>query len=806
MDKLLRDVTYWSRSVRKHPGYALLIVICLALGIGVNSAIFSVVDSVLLRPLPYPDADRLAILSDLSRSAGSDPQDSNVSAPNYFAWKEQDQLFAQLTAISPDYYNLTGGEPERVQGAAVSQEFFSLLGAKPFLGRTFRAEECKPGGAPVVILSHGLWQRRFGGDPSILSHPMMLNGQAYTVVGILPAGFFFLNRSALWVPLTIDAVHQDQPRSYHYLTVAGKLKPGVSIAKAQAEMSAIAGRLERERPDTNTDWGVHVVSLRENLSGDFRRPLTILLAAVGFVLLIACANVGNLLLTRAMERQNEIAIRSALGAERRDLLRQILTESILLALLGGACGLALAALAVRVLPLISPADGNLFQGVQIDLRVLSFTLVISVLTGILPGLLSTVRTDNAGLYDQLKNGAKRATEGLKGRRLQSALVVAEIALATVLLACAGLMIRSFSLLSHINPGFDSKNVLVLQASLPDWRYPQASRIDAFWEDVIRRVRTIPGVISVGACNTLPVNTFAWTSNLAIEGRPTVPGETLVVNFRTMTPDFLRTLKVPLLAGRPLDEHDNETGLPVALISQEMAKRFWPGQSPLGKRFLRLRKVANNPPLTIVGVVGDVQDAALGSKLEPAFYLSLPQNSKPTMYLLVRTNDDPLRWAGDVRRAIQAVDRDQPVDEITTLDLWIARSLSRQRFNTFMLTLFAGLGTILAAVGIYGLLWHLVTRRSHEIGVRMALGAQTRDILTLVLGRGVTLTVIGLAIGIFAAFLSTRLLESLLYGVRPGDPFTFLSIVLGLGLVALCASYLPARRASRVDPIVSIKYD
>jgi putative ABC transport system permease protein len=736
----------------------------------------------------------------------SDQQD-NPSYQNFLAWREQNQVFAQVEAMENTFYNLTGMEtPERIASAVVSDGFFDLLGAKPVLGRTFLPEETRPGGRPAVVIGYSFWQRRFGGNPSAVGRSLVLNGKSYTIVGVMAPNFYFFRDADLWVPMPLDAANPPYAPQVKYLFVSALLKPGVTVERARAEMNTIAARLAQEHPDTNAGWGVRLVALRDELVGDLRLQLIVLLAGVSLVLLIACANVANLLLARAVDQRDEMAIRSALGASRGRIIRQMVTESMVLALLGGALGLALSAFAVRLLPRISNVVSALLSGVHLDLRVLAFTLVVSLLTGLVPGLLVALSGEQLDLYNDLKSASRRSTEGAQGRRLQSGLVIAEVALALLLLVSAGLMIKSFERLSDTSPGFEPKNVLLAQISLPNWKYKDAVEIRNFWRNLLPRVEALPGVESAGTTHALPVNDNTLQTSFEVEGRvPASATEDLAANFRKVSPDFFRTLRIPLVAGRFFTPQDDETRPPVAVVSREMAKRFWSNSDPIGKRFRR----RNRPWLTIVGVAGDVQDELPGTRFGNTFYVPLvqdPVSNNPTVHLVVRTSVAPRTLAEAVRREVQAVDPEQPVDKITTLEEWVAGSLAKRRFYTLMLTLFSGLGIVLATIGIYGVLSYAVSRRNHEIGVRMALGAQTADVVRLVLRQGMTLTVIGLAIGLGLALAFSRVFQSLLYEVKSSDPLTFGGMTLSLAGVAFLASYLPARRAARVDPIVSLKQE
>jgi putative ABC transport system permease protein len=801
------DLKHAFRFIRLHRGFASLVVLCLTLGTGLSSAIFSLINGVLLQPLPYKDPDRLVLVFETTRGADGELDEYNAAFPNFLDWRRQNRTFESLEALQSTFFNITGDrEPERVSGSLVTSGFFSQLGAQPALGRAFLPEEHAPGGDQAVVLSHAFWQRRFGGDEGALGRSLVVDGKSYQVVGVLGPRFHFLQDADLWLPMVLDEANPPYTPGVRYLVVSGRLRPGASLEEAQTEMSTIADRLSQERP-TNTGWSARVVALRENLVGDLRLALVLLLAAVGFVLLIACANVGNLLLARVVGQRDEMAIRLALGASRRDLIRQTLSESMALALLGGILGLIFAAAAVRMIPEISPVDIPLLREVRIDFRVLGFTLLVSFLTGLLPGLLAAGNGAGPDLQDHLKSMSKRTTEGVQGRRLLGALVVTEVAAALVLLVCAGLAMKSFDRLYRTHPGFDPANVFMAQVSLPEWKYQEPDQIRTFWRNLLPRIQSLPGVVSAGTTHALPVNDFALTSTFEVENRaPASPDESLRANFRKVSPDFFRTLKIPLVAGRAFDLRDDENGPRVAIVSQTMANHFWPGTSPLGKR---VRRGPNAPWLTIVGVAGDVQDGVLGSKLGDTLYISHlqePRSNNPTVHLLVRTSVAPASIAAAVRREVLAVDRDQPIDKVATLEEWIANSLSKRRFSAQMLTLFGALGITLAMIGIYGVLSYAVSRRNHEIGIRMALGAQTRDVIRLVLRQGMTLTALGLAIGLALAMSLTRLFASMLYQVPSTDPATFAGMTAALAAVAFLASYLPARRASRVDPLRSLKQE
>lgn len=803
--ELHREALIALRSALKRRSFAALVILCMALGIGVNSAIFSVVDTALLRPLPYRDPEQLAFLLDVHKGPSGEPAEAFVSPPNFVAWREQNQVFSQLEAIAPQDFNLSvNGEPQRVKGSVVTHGLFPMLGIRTALGRTFLPEEDRPGGARSVVIGHGFWQQHLGASPEALGHTLTLDGESYKIVGVMEPGFHFLQDADLWVPLAMDPVNPANAAS-HYLLVSGRLKPGLSFEQAESEMATIAARLAQQRPDSNTGWTVKVQDLRNRFVKDLRPALLVLLAAVGFILLISCANVSNLLLTRAIEQEGEFAIRTALGARRSSLVNHMLVESVLLSLLGGLLGLVLAGATLKALPLIAPQDIALLRDLRLDGRVLGFSFVLSLLAGIFPVVFPALKASSPELQSTLKNGSKKMSGGTQSRRLLDSLVVVEVALSIILLIGAGLMLKSFSQLHATDPGFNPKNVVKMEMTLPDGQYSEPSRRIAFWRGVLEKISSLPGVVAAGATSGLPVHELSPSTIFIVENRvEATPGEMHVAFFRRVTPGFFRAMGIPLEEGRLFQDSDTATSLPVAIISREMANRYWPNQSPLGRRIQRVRKAADNPWFTVVGVVGDVKDASLGALPGAAFYIPYEQNPTTAMHLVVRTSTPPLGVVGSIRRAVQEVDPNQPVAEVATMEDWILESLARRRFSTLMLSLFAGLGLVLAVVGIYGVLSYSVSQRRHEMGIRLALGADSRNLVLLVLRRGLLLTGIGLTVGVALALILTRLLTRLLYGVEATDPPIFASLTAMLLFVGLVASYLPARRASRVDPIVSLE--
>ncbi|HZI17771.1 MAG TPA: ABC transporter permease [Pyrinomonadaceae bacterium] len=804
-----QDLRYGLRTLAKNPGFTAVAVIALALGIGANSAIFSVVNTVLLRPLPYKDPDRLVVVWE-DRSKNGYPRDT-PAAGNYVDWRDQNQVFEGMAAVANQSFNLTGsGEPERIDGRNVSAGLFPLLGVEPQLGRGFLPEEDQPGAGRVVVLSHGLWQRRFGADPSIVGRELTLNGVSHTVVGVMPAGFQFPTpEDQLWVPIAFTS-QEAANRGRHYLQVFARLKPGVGMEQAQAEMNTISARLQQQYPNTNTNVGAAIVPLHEQLVGDIRPALLLLLGAVGFVLLVACANVANLLLARAAARQKEVALRVALGANRARLLRQFLTESVLLALLGGAVGLLLALWGVNLLRAFMPEGVSQARAVAVDARVLGFTLLVSVLTGLAFGLVPALQASRFNLNETLKEGGRDAAGGRRGGRVRSALVVMEVAVSLVLLIGAGLLINSFLRLRSVDPGFHTENLLTMKVVLPQTKYPDQARRTAFYNELLERVRSLPGVKSAAVATNLPLTFKGNAIGVSIEGQPDPgPGQRPSVVTRVISPDYFRTMGIQLSQGRQFGDHDRVDSPAVAVISETAARRFWPGEDPLGKRLTPGAAASADPDdwITVVGVARDVRQFELDAEPKPQMYLSYQQASffEPRD-LVVGTEVEPLSLAGAVRQAVWSVDRDQPVSDIRSMEDILSASVARQRFSTLLLAVFAGVALVLAAVGVYGVMSYTVAQRTREIGIRLALGAQRRDVLRLAVGQALRLVLIGVAVGLAGALMLTRVMSSLLYGVSATDPATLIAVPLILAGVALLASYIPARRATRVNPLIALRYE
>jgi putative ABC transport system permease protein len=812
METLLQDIRYGARVLARHRGFTAVAVLTLALGIGANTAIFSVVNELLLRPLPFRDAERLVMLWEIS-SEGR--HQNTTSRANFRAWSEQSTAFEGMAAFSDQRLNLTGdGDPEEVSTQFSTPELFRVLGVDPILGRGITQEDARPGAPDVAVLSYGLWQRRFGGDSRVVGKPIMLNGAPHIVIGVLPAGFqwHIRKRSGTGRPAevwTVLSMPTEGPATRgRFLSAVARLKPGVSLQQAEAEMKTIAARLEQDAPMYNKGSSAEVIPLREQFVGNVRPALLILLGAVGFVLLIACANVANLMLARAAAREKEIALRTALGAHRLRIVRQLLTESLLLALLGSLLGLGLAWWGTKALVAISPRDLVNLQGVGINLTVLAWTMAVSLATGVIFGLAPALEATRLNLNDALKEGGKGAGgQGTRSRRLRSALVVAEVALALVLLVSAGLLVKSFARLRKIDAGFNTENVLTMVVRLPDGKYKEEQQMVAFFRQATERIGALPGVRSVGMVNFLPLyGGLGSNTGFSVEGRPVLPpGEGPGTNVRVSDPGYFSAMGIPLLRGRNFTDLEASEARHVVLISESLARQHFPGEDPIGKR-ISVEMFEKPNPTEIIGIVGDVRYDSLTDEAEPTVYFPHPELTYEFMTLVIRTAGDPAEMAPAVRGELRAIDSDQPVSDVRTMNQVMADTVSRARFNTLLLGLFAGLATLLAAVGIYGVMNYSVTLRTHEIGIRMALGAQPGQVLLLILRQGLLLTLIGIGIGLGGALALTRLMSGLLFGVETTDLATFAAIVLLLAVVSLIACFIPARRATRVDPLIGLRYE
>lgn len=808
LETLLRDLRYGLRSLGKKPGFTLTAIIALALGIGANTAIFSVVNGVLLRSFDYAHSDRITMIWE--RFAQQADHKNVVSPANFLDWQKRSRSFERMAAVWDARMNFSGsGEPIEVQAQIVSAAFFPVLGVQPFIGRWFTEAEEQAGNNLVVILSHQLWQERFGADNSVLGQKVTISGRIYTIVGVMPPGFHFLNEQVqIWRPIALDPAEDFRKTSGRFLRCVGRLAPGVSLQQAQSEMNVITRQLEQQYPAYNTGWGVWLVPIREQIVGDVRPILFVLLAAVGFVLLIACANVANLLLARAAARQRELALRAALGATRNRLLRQLLTESMLLSLCGAIVGVGLAYWGVALLKAFGPDNIPRLREISIDPRVLLFTFAISLITGVAFGLVPALQASRADMNDALKEGSRGSTGGRSV--LRNIFVISEVSLALVLLVGAGLMIRSFLRLHQMKTGFESDRVLTLRVQLPGAKYPDDQKRLTFFKEAQQRIATLPGVKTIGAINFLPLTGMASSTAFNIVGQPEAPhGQEPGTEVRVINGDYFGAMGIPLLKGRLFDERDGPSSR-VTIINETMARKFFPNENPIGKQLAILWAPPEpgkpKPIDEIIGVVGDTRETSLDRDPNAAIYWPLARESYQFMTLIVRSAVDPIQLVASIQREIRAIDPDQPVADVHTLDQVVAKSIARPRFDTMLLGIFAGVALLLASVGLYAVMNYSATQRTQEIGIRMALGAKPSDILRLVVGHGMKLTVAGIVIGIAASLALTRMMASLLFGVTATDLPTFLGVSALLAAVAFLANYIPAHRATRVNPVVALRYE
>lgn len=805
---MIHDIRYGIRSLMKRPGSTAVALITLALGIGVNTAIFSAVDSVLLRPLPFKDPERLVSIWEQTLKIGI--LRNEVAPANFVDLRTQNQSFEAIGATGPQDLNLTGdGEPERISGQLVSANVFSILGVEPALGRTFLTNEDQPGQEHVVVLSHALWQRRFNQDPSIVNRNITLNGEAFTVVGVMPRGFFFPEREIdLWIPWAMEP-EQAAGRGDHYLRLVGRLRSTATVEQANQDLKSIAARLETEYPRTNEGLGFTSNSLHKDYVGDLRLPILILFGAVGLVLLIACANVANLLLAQATTRRREIAIRLALGARRWTIVRQLLVESLLLAGAGGLLGMLVAFWGVSGLAKFLPESLSKLQSVTVDTRVFLFTLGVSALTAIIFGGVPALLASRTRPGETLSDTARDVSGGTSGRFVRRLLVVSEVALAVVLLVGAGLLIRSFQRLRQVDIGFTTENRLTMKMVLPMPKYVKAEARRAFYDQTLQRVEAIPGVEAAGVITVLPLSFNGMNFSFSVEGRSSPSDVELpFALYRVVSPGYFRAMGITLQRGRLLDAHDSPDTQPVILINQRLAEQYWPNEDPIGKR-LKIGAVDSpNQWLTVAGVVNNVRQTGLYEQ-KHEIYVPYAQERRVFMAprdLVVSTKADAASVVGAVRQAVWSVDKDQPISNVQTMDQVVAASISKERFQTLLLGLFAALALLLACVGLYGVISYAVVQRTHEIGVRMALGAKPVDVLRLVIRQGMGLTIIGLIVGVAVGSVVTRVLSDMLYGVGTRDPLTFVGAPLLLLVVAFLACYIPARRATRIDPLVALRYE
>ncbi|HMB26932.1 MAG TPA: ABC transporter permease [Blastocatellia bacterium] len=807
MQTLWQDLRYGARMLWKSPGFTLIAVITLALGIGANTAIFSVIDALMLRPLPFREPDKLFQVWESNVKLGY--KEMSASYPNFADWRDQNQVFEQIAIYSDSTFNLTGAaEPERIKGAVVAPAFFPLLGVKPMLGRVLAPEEDHPNKVFSVVMSESLWRRRFNSDPQIIGRTISLDAESFTVVGVVPnisnlAGL--PNDTEVWISIS-QAYGFDNRRGHGYLVMA-RLRPGVTREQAQADMDRIAGALAVQYPESNTDRGVRLVPLQEQIVGDFKLALLALLGAVLFVLLIASANVANMLLARAAGRQKEISIRAALGAGRLRLVRQLLAESLLLAGLGGAAGLLLAVWGVYLLVAFGPAELPRAGEVVVDMRALGFTFAVSLLTGIIFGLAPALQASRPDINETLKEGVRGAAGSAGHRRMRSLLVVSEIALSLVLLVGAGLLMRSFLKLQAVAPGFNPNNMLTMRVSLEGPSYEKAESRIAFYDQLLDKIKALPGVQSVGARYHIPLVPADNYANLAfvVEGRLSDPANRPTAYYNTVSPDLFRTMEIPVSKGRPFNEHDDQKAQKVIIINETLARRYFPGGDPIGKRIsLKDENPKEEDWATIVGMVKDTKPIALDEKPAPEMYMPFAQRPARSMALIIRTTNKPESVAAAVRRNVQALDRNQLAYGLRTFEGVMSEAVAKPRFRASLLGVFAAVALILAMVGVYGVMSYAVTQRTREIGIRMALGAEPRDARKMVMRQGAKLAAAGVAVGSVAAAALTWLIEGLLFDLRAADPATFVAAPLLLAGAALLACYIPARRATKVDPMVALR--
>ncbi|HKB64564.1 MAG TPA: ABC transporter permease [Pyrinomonadaceae bacterium] len=813
MEMFWQDIRYGVRMLLKAPSISIVATIALALGIGANTAIFSVVNAVLLRPLPFSNSERLMNVWETDSTRGY--VRGSASYPNFVDWRDQSHSFEHMASYHNNDFILTGrGESARLQGAVVNADLFPLLGASPLIGRGFLPSEDNPGDTGrVVVLSQQLFQQRFNSDPNIVNQSMVLDGKTYTIVGVMPAAFQFPVQNdpvELWTTVAVDREGREpitQERGAHYMNVIARLKPGIPREQAQAEMTAISARLEQQFPDKDLHKSTRLEPTLEALVGDVRPALLILLGAVGFVLLIACANVANLLLARAMTRHKEMAIRSALGASRMRVIRQLLTESVILSLVGGALGLVLAVWWSDLLVALGKQNIPRALQVGLDWRVLGFTLLVSVLTGVVFGLVPAIHSSKTELSESLKEGGRTGSEGARRNRIRGVLVVGELAIAVVLLVGAGLLIQSLWRLRNVSPGFDSQNLLTFVVGIPEVKYPTEKQ-EPFYRELVRRVESLPGVRSASSIIPLPLNGDAFVISFETEGRPVEKGNQPSADFFAIEEGYFKTLGVSMLKGREFTERDNKTAPPVIIVNQAFAKKFFPGEDPIGKRIKPGISTNSDKPAMreIVGVVSDVRNRNLSSELRAGYFIPAAQMPFNQMTLIVRTGNDPHSLITAVQNEVHAMDQEVPVFSIKTMDEYISATVATPRFNATLLVIFAAVALVLTIVGLYGVMSYSVAQRTNEIGIRMALGAQTGDVLRLIVSQGFKLVLVGLGLGLLGALCLTWVIGSLLFGVTTKDPLTFAAVAVLLAVVALLACYIPARRATRLDPLHALRYE
>jgi putative ABC transport system permease protein len=798
---MLNDLRYALRQLAKSPGFAAVTILTLALGIGACTAIFSVVNAVLLRPLDYPDPARLVVIRETQLP---EFPEFSVSPPNFLDWEKQTKSFENLAAYSGSRVNFTGdGEPQQLIGVKATAHYFDVYGVKPALGRAFLPEEDAPGKNHVVVLSHPFWHRVFGGAADVVGRPIQLNGEPYTVVGVAPLGFGIASKVDAWMPMAFDPKETaNDNRGAHYLNVAGRLRPGVTVAQAEAELKVLAAQLATQYPDSNKGWGIFMMPQQDYSVRDVRAVLYTLLGAVGCVLLIACANIANLLLARATARHREISIRAALGASRARLVRQLLTESVLLALCGGLTGMLLARWGLDALLALAPANLPRVTDIHLDAGVLVFSLALSIITGLVFGIAPAWLAARADVNEALKQGSRGSTEGGARGRLRSALVVIEVTFALMLLGGAGLLARSFIQLAHVDPGFTPENATVLRLSLPQKKYALPEQQTAFADALLERVKTLPGVQAAGLTHSMPL-VGDYVLGFNIEGRPAIaPSDLPSTNYYAVTPEYFRAMGIRLVRGRVFTVRDDAKAPRVAIINETMARQHFPNEDPIGKRI----NITNGPDTwrEIIGIVGDIKQYGVDKATTNQSYEPFAQVPFSSLNVVIRTNGHSTALLGAIRPTVYAVDKDQPIGTIRPLEEIVADSVARQRFAMTLLTVFSLVALVIAAVGIYGVMAYSVVQRTGEFGIRMALGAQQRDVLRLVLAQGGKLVGLGLIIGLAATLAASRAMSSMLFNTSAQDPLTLGTITLLLGAVALVACLLPATRATKVNPIEALR--
>ncbi|HYP29671.1 MAG TPA: ABC transporter permease [Blastocatellia bacterium] len=806
LDRLAQDLRYGVRVLGRNPLFSSVAVLALALGIGANTAIFSVVNAVLLRPLPFRDPDGLVMLRAVNVKA-TDGSSMGAAPADFYDWRSQSQSFEQIAAETGGGVTLSGAEgAEMIPGSRFSEGLLEMLGARPFMGRSFQPGEFRSTAQPVLLLSHRAWRGRFGGDPDIVGKTFPMNGRATTVIGVMPPDFRHPDFAEVWTPMPEDSGEM-RIRTSRYFSVIGRLKEGVSLEQAEAEMATLGARLSEQYPESNAGWTVRLVPLKEQVVGNIRPALLILLGAAGFVLLVACANVANMLLSRSAARRKEISLRLALGAARSRVVRQLLTESILLSSVGAALGLGLAYWGVDALTALVPESMNFprLDEIRIDGRVLGFTVLMSFLTGVGFGLIPALQASKQDLQGSLKENSARTSADRGLQRTRGLLIVSEIAITLLLLTGAGLLIKSFVRLQETDPGFREENLLALNIGTPMRKYPKEDQRAAYYKQLVERVGALPEVESAALTSGAPMTGFDLVFEFSIEGRDARPDDVPQTVYSSISPNYFRTMGIPLLAGREFDERDVAGSPFVTLINETMARRFFPDEDPLGKR-VRINYLGRPTMLEIIGVVRDARQSALSQKTDIEMYTSYQQAPWFSTHMLVRTRTAPAGASTSVRRAIQSVDKDQAVMDVKTMDELISESVAQPRLYTWLLSVFASIALVLAAVGIYGVMSYTVAQRTHEIGIRMALGAQVGDILGMIVRQSLSLVFAGVALGLIGAAALTRIMSALLYDVSATDPATFAAIPLLLIAVALLASLIPARRATKVDPLTALRYE